>query len=114
MPKRKSKRKRKKSDILIYRVTKFEGYYHYYKCGSLFLLKRGFYVVTRRRRLSRLIRKRERDRYGEVRTIIRKERRLKLWLKPVFLRGRIANGYISLMDKNSKARVLKYMWSECN
>ena len=113
MPKRKSRREAN-LDTLITFVRDYQKTYKFYKCGSLFLLKKGLYVVIRRRRLSRPIRKRERDYFGNIRTIIRRKWKLKLWLKPVFLRGRIANGYINLMSKNSKARVLKYMWSECN
>ena len=114
MPKRKSKIKKKKSNTLITFVRDYQKTYQFYQCGSLFLLEKGFYVVFRRRRLSRQIRKREMDCYGNIHTITRKEWHLKIWLKPVFLRGRIANGYINLMSQNTKAEVLKYIWSECD
>ena len=61
---------------------------------------------------SELIRE-ERDNYGNIRIVQQKETDFKFWLKPAFLRGRITNGHINLLEPKSKARVLNYMWSEC-
>jgi len=103
-----------KSNILITFVRDYHKTYQFYKCGSLFLLKKGLYMVLRRRRVCQEIRKDVRGSYGNVRIIFQKEWKLKLWLKPVFLRGRIANGDIKLMSQDTKYDVLKYIWSECD